>query len=133
MNLTMVENGLEHGLINTVGNSVPDDGFKRFSEKDRPTMERLKKHECEKIKARYLHRKGVGERLERPYARWSGEPITMWRFLHDHVYMVPRGLVEEVNGSPGLAQRSEVLDANGRPTAKDGAPIKDHQFVPAEF
>ena len=44
MSLTLVTaNGIQHGLINTVGNSVPDDGFKRFAEKDRPKMEKMKK------------------------------------------------------------------------------------------
>ena len=41
MSLTQVTaNGLQHGLINSVGNSVPDNGFKRFAEKDLPKMEK---------------------------------------------------------------------------------------------
>ena len=37
--------GEEHGLMNTVANSVPDQGFKRFTESMR---EQLKKEKAEK-------------------------------------------------------------------------------------
>lgn len=134
MKLTQVTpNGLEHGLINTIGNSVPDDGMKRFSEKDRPNMEKQKKEEERIVKARYLNSRGAHETLEKPYMHWAGQPITMWRFLHDHVYDVPKGLVDEVNKNPGLPKRSEVLDASGKPTMKDSAPERLHQFVGVEF
>jgi hypothetical protein len=134
MSLTLVtSSGEQHGLINTVGNSVPDDNFKRFAEKDRVAMEKLKKEECRMVKARYLNSRGPHEKLEKPYCRWAGQPITMWKFLHDHVYEVPKGLIDEVNRSPGLPKRSEILDANGKPTIKDGTPERLHSFVPVEF
>lgn len=127
------EKGQQHGLINTVGNSVPDDGFKRFAEKDRESMKKLKEKEEQIVKARYLNARGGNERLEKPYMRWAGQPITMWRFLHNHIYSVPKGLIEEVNQNPGLPKRSEVLDTRGVPTTKDGESFKEHQFVPVEF
>ena len=115
MSLTKVTtNGLEHGLINTIGNSVPDDGFKRFAEKDRPSMEKKKKEDEKIVKAQYLHKDGKNERLERPYANWAGQPITMWRFLHGETYDVPKGLVEDVNHpSKRTKKRSGLLDAKG--------------------
>ena len=82
MSLTKVTtNGLEHGLINTIGNSVPDDGFKRFAEKDRPSMEKKKKEDEKIVKAQYLHKDGKNERLERPYANWAGSGTSSHCFL----------------------------------------------------
>lgn len=134
MSLTLrTESGLEHGLINTIGNSVPDDGMKRFAEKDRASMEKKKKDEERIVKARYVNSRGSHERLEKPYCHWAGQPITMWRFLHNHVYDVPKGLIDEVNGNPGLPKRSEIVDASGRPTVKDGQAEKLHTFFPVEF
>ena len=134
MALTQVAaSGLEHGLINTIGNSVPDTGFKRFAEKDRPMMEKKKKDAEKVVKARYLNSRGTSERLERPYMEFEGQPITMWRFLHNHVYEVPKGLVDDVNAQPELAKRSELVDMNGNPTKIDGKGEKLHQFVPIDF
>lgn len=125
--------GKEHGLINTIGNSVPFDDFKNFDEKTKENLKKQKKEDEKIVKARYLNSRGSNEMLERPYAKYSGQPITMWRFYHDHVYDVPKGLVEEVNKMPPLAKRSEILDANGQPTMKDGAGERLHQFVSTEF
>ena len=134
MTLTLrTENGEEHGLINTLPNSVPYDGMKKFAEKDRPSMEKMKKDDARLIKARYVNSRGTNEKLERPYCRWAGQAITMWKFLHNHIYELPKGLVDEVNKSPGLAKRSEICDVNGVPTKKDGEAEKIHQFYPIEF
>jgi hypothetical protein len=93
-----------------------------------------KKKEAEKIvKARYLNSRGINERLERPYMEFEGQPITMWRFLHNHVYEVPKGLVDDVNKQPPEIKRSEILDVNGQPTKIDAKGDKLHTFVPVEF
>ena len=126
-------NGEQHGLINVIGNSVPDSGMKRFKEKDRAAMEKLRKEEARIIKARYISSRGPAEKLEKPYCRWDGDQIQMWKFLHNCVYEVPQGLVNEVNSNPGLAKRSGICDANGVPTKVEGQAEKLHQFVPAEF
>ncbi len=135
MALTQVNaNGLEHGLINTIGNSVPDDGMKRFSEKDRPAMEKKKKEEERIVKAQYLHKDGKNERLERPYANWAGQPITMWRFLHGETYEVPKGLVEDVNNpAKRTRKRSGLMDPKGNPLELDEWDEPLHRFVPVGF
>lgn len=133
-NLTITEpSGFVHGLVNTIGNSVPFDDFKHFDEKTRETLRKQKKEDEKIVRARYLNSKGNGERLERPYAKYSGQALTMWCFIHDHVYSVPKGLVDEVNEQPKLPQRSEILDAKGNPTIKDGAGEKIHRFIPEGF
>lgn len=124
--------GEEHGLINTIGNSVAEDGMKRFAEKDRPSFEKKKKEDETIVYRMYLHSKQGTERLERPYMNWAGQPITMWKFIHGHEYWLPKGLVDDVNKQPPLPQRSEVLDANGVPSKMEGKGEKLHRFVQVE-
>jgi hypothetical protein len=134
MNLTLATaSGEQHGLINTVANSVPDNGFKRFSDKFRPEIEKQKKHDAEIVKARYMNSRRGRELLEKPYMKYEGQPITMWKFIHNHVYDVPRGLVDEVNAMPELAKRSQIVDESGNPTTEDGPGEKLHQFIPVGF
>lgn len=80
-----------------------------------------------------MNHRGNHERLTKPYMRWAGEPIETWHFIPGEVYDVWKGLVDEVNTNPGLAQRSELLDASGMPTKKDAPPLKIHEFVPVAF
>lgn len=127
------ESGEEHGLINTVGNSVQDNDFKHMKPETKEKAKSLKKDDDRMVKARYLNIRGEGETLEKSYCRWAGSPIQTWKFIHDHIYTVPNGLVKEINESCGLAQRSEVLDAKGIPTKKDKAALRIHSFVPISF
>lgn len=134
MTLTQVtSSGLEHGLINTIGNSVQDNDFKHFDEKTKADLKKQKKEDEKIVKARYVNSRGKGERYEAPYAKYPGQPITMWRLIHDHVYDLPKGLVEEINAMPSLIQRSEILDTSGKPTVKDGSGEKLHQCYPVSF
>jgi len=126
--------GLQHGLINTVGNSVPDNGFKYVEEKHKSSMEKKRKDDEKIVKAQYLHKDGGNERLERPYMMWAGQPITMWRFFHGETYEVPKGLVDDVN-NPNKVQkkRSGLLDSKGVPTEVDSTGEMLHRFVPVGF
>lgn len=130
----VTQNGLEHGCINTLASSCSDTGFKHMTPEAKKQAEVQKKEEQKIVKVKYINARGPHERLEKPYLRWEGEPITMWRFLHDHDYEVPYGMVKEINEeSLGLAKRSEILDVNGIPTKKDGAAEKIHRFYPVGF
>lgn len=135
MTLTQTtESGLQHGLINSLPNSVPDDGFKKFAEKDRPKFEKQRKKDEEIVKVQYLNKDGKNERLERPYCKWAGQPITMWRFLHGHHYEVPRGLVEDVNDpNKRTRKRSGLVDAKGKVLESDEYDDPIHRFVSSEL
>lgn len=129
-----IKNGQRHGCINEVANSVPDDGFKRFAEKDRESMKLLREKQAKVVKAKYINYRGPNEILETQYMKWAGDPITSWRFIHDQEYEVPMGLVEQINDpKKRLVKRSEVLDAKGVPTAKDGAAEQIHAMIPVAF
>lgn len=125
--------GEKHGRINVVANSVQDNGFKHMKPEVKAKAEKKKADEQRLIKARYMNHRGQHERLTKPYMRWAGEPIETWHFIPGETYDVWKGLVDEVNSNPGLAKRSEVLDAKGNPTVKDGQSEKIHEFVPVSF
>ncbi len=126
-------NGETHGLINTLANSVPNKDFANFKEKDRESMKKAKAADAKMVKVRYINSRGGVEQLCKPYMRWQGDNIAMYRLIHNHIYEIPQGLVNEINGNPGLVKRSELLDVNGLPSIKDGSGEKIHSVYPAEF
>ena len=130
MSLVMVTaSGEQHGLINSVGNSVKDDGFKHFEPKYKEIMEKNKKADAKLINARYLNKNGPGERLTRPYCRYAGDPIQTWHFIPGKEYQVPKGLVDEVNAKKEM-KRSGLLDEKGNPSLNDQEVESIHSFVP---
>jgi hypothetical protein len=126
--------GEQHGLINTLGNSVKDDGFKHMDEKTREKAIKLRKEESRMVKARYINHRGQHERLTKPYCRWAGDPIRMYHFIPDEIYEVPLGLVNEINDpNKKLPQRSELMDKNGVNYVKPGGGFRLHEFVAVGF
>lgn len=125
--------GEKHGLINSVANSVQDHGGKPISAKIKEKYLKQKEEDARIVKARYINHRGQNERLTKPYCKYAGDPIQTWHFVPDHVYDVPKGLVDEVNNNPGLARRSDLLDSKGVPMLKDGKPERIHEFVSATF
>ncbi len=140
MTVAMVtQSGELHGLINTIGNSVAFDDFKHMDAKTKATCEKKKKDESKMVKARYLNKNGRHERLQKPYCHWSGEPIRMYSLIPGHVYELPKGFIDEVNGYKPI-QRSGLLSVDGEPMKKDESPLdKDqyadpiHMLVPVDF
>jgi hypothetical protein len=133
MKAMITKNGERHGLINSVANSVKDHGGKSIDPKHKEQYLKQKEEDAKIVKARYINHRGLGERLTKPYCKYAGDSIDTWHFIPNHEYDVPKGLVDDVNKSPGLARRSDLLDANGVPTIKDGQNEKLHEFVPISF
>lgn len=130
----VLPNGKEHGLINTVGNSVPFNDFKRFAEKDREEMKRKKKEDSRIVKAQYFNRDGAKETYERPYCNWDGDPIQIWKFIHGEIYDVPMGLINDANSpQKRTKKRSGLLDINGKPLELDEWDQPQHRFSPIAF
>jgi hypothetical protein len=132
--LTLVTaSGEQHGLINTLANSVQFDDFKHMDPATKAKAEKLKKEESKIVKARYLNSRGRNERLTKPYCRWSGQPIQIWHFIPGKEYDVPQGLVNEVNAQK-IVIREGRCDENGdNPSSKDQIDEPLHQFVPVSF
>jgi hypothetical protein len=132
-------NGEEHGLIGTLSNNVPFDGFKNMKPETKAKCEKQKKDDSVVVKARYLNKRGKHERLTKPYCRWSGEPIQMYHLIPGHVYDLPRGFIDEVNAIK-VKKRSGLVSVNGEPLNRDESPLESdqddealHQLVPANF
>jgi len=133
MKLLVTESGEQHGLINSVANSVEDNGFKHMKPEVKTKAEKLRKEESRIVQARYINHRGNHERLTKPYMRWAGDPIHTFHLIPGHTYDLPIGFINEINNSPGLAKRSDLLDAKGMPTKVDGKAEKLHELVPIGF
>lgn len=124
--------GEEHGLVKVTGNSVQDSDFKRFKEKDRSTMESLRKDESKLIKVRYINTKGANERLSLTYCRWDGDPLLSYNFIPNSEYEIPKGLIKQINEKKNH-RRSGLLDSKGSPLAADQMESSEHMFVAVNF
>jgi hypothetical protein len=133
--------GEEHGLINTLTNSVSFDEFKNMKPEHKKEMERLKKEDSKMVKAEYLNSRGKHERLTKPYCKYAGDPIQIWHFIPGKVYEVPLGLVNEVNDKNKIMKkRSGLLEVDGKEVNKEGSPLPQdeegewlHKFVSSGF
>lgn len=133
--------GERHGLVNTLTNSVPFDDFKHFKPEHKKEMERQKKEDARIVKAQYLNSRGMHERLEKHYCKYSGDPIQEWKFIPGKVYEVPLGLVNEVNDQNKVMKKREgLLSRDGENVQPSGSPLTQdqdgewlHKFVPVSF
>jgi hypothetical protein len=120
--------GEQHGLINTLTNSVPYDDFKSMKPEHKERMIKEKKEDARMVKAEYMNFRGRHERLTKPYCKYSGDPIQIWHFIPGKVYEVPLGLVKEVNDtSKHLKKRSGLMEVDGKQINADGSPLAQDQ------
>jgi hypothetical protein len=124
--------GEEHGLINTLGNSVQGDGMKRFAPEHKEQMKKLKEKEAHIVKARYINHRGLHERLTKPYCRWAGDPIQIWHFIPGQEYEVPMGLVDEVNSALPPKKKADEELVEGARGLVEGKDLI-HEFVACGF
>lgn len=131
--------GEQHGIINTLTNSVPFDDFKHMTPENKEKFKKEKKEDSRLVKVKYINTKGRHERLTKPYCRWSGDSIIIYHLIPNYVYTVPMGFVKEVNEIE-MPKRSGLVSVDGSNINNDGSPIdKDqkgeqvHMLVPADF
>lgn len=125
--------GVEHGLLKKVANSVQGDGFKYMTPEQKEKAEKKKKNDSKVTKARYINKIGKNETLQMPYCLGAGEPIQMWKFLHEHVYEVPQGLIDQVNSKKVINRQGKCDEDGENPLAKDEYEESEHRFFPASF
>ena len=124
--------GEVHGKLGVIANSVKSDGFEHMKPETKAKAEKLKKEESRIVKARYINHQESAGKLEMPYCRWGGDLISNWRFINNHIYDLPLGLVNQVNGT-SLTERSK-LDTDDRNGAPKKTGIKRiHEFIPVGF
>lgn len=131
--------GEQHGLINTLTNSVQFDDFKHMAPNIKAKVEKEKKEDARVVKVKYLNSRGKHERLTKPYCRYAGDPIQIYHLIPNQVYEVPMGFVKEVNDKK-MPVRSGLVSVDGKEVQDGGAPLaKDqegeqlHMLVPATF
>lgn len=130
--LRKTSTGIEHGLITMLINQVPKaDAFKKLDPKRKEELEKRIKKNSEMVQVRYVNYKNQesGHRCVDYYAG-PGEPIYVFKFLHDFTYTIPRGLAEQVNDPKSkMPVRADSLDESGKPRAKDGPSRRIDEFV----
>lgn len=133
--------GEQHGLINTLTNSVPFDDFKHMKAEHKKEMERQKKEDARMVKAEYMNSRGRHERLTKPYCKYAGDPIQIWHFIPGKVYEVPLGLVNEVNDKNKIMKkRAGLVSIDDVPVQSSNSPLSQdeegewlHKFTPHGF
>jgi hypothetical protein len=123
--------GEEHGLINTIGNSVQGDNMKRFAPEHKEEMKKLKDEDHRIVKARYINHRGSHERLTKPYCRWAGDPIQIWHFIPGQEYEIPHGLAKEVN--EGQLEKPKDHELIQESVGLIEGKHKIHEFVAVGF
>lgn len=132
MERLVTENNVEHGLIDTRANAIPDHGYKNLPEPKRKDMLEKKKKDLKLVRAQYHNLKNQENgKYEGWYIGFAGEPLRWFRFLHGHEYIVPRGCVDEINDL-GQPIRSGLLNSQGIPLAKDGQKDRTHLMTIVE-
>lgn len=128
-----------HGLLDTLTNSVEDNDFKHMKPDVKAKLEKEKKEDSRLVKVEYFNKKGRHERLTKPYCRYAGEPIQLWKFIPGKVYEIPMGLIKEVNEKKNVI-RSGLMEVDGSNFQRDGTPLdkdmqddSEHRFIPVKF
>ncbi len=128
----MMHGNIEHGLIETIANSILDHGYANLSEANKKDVLAQKKKDLELVDVIYqnLDNSETGK-FEGAYGTYSGEPIRFYRFIAGQRYSIPRGFARQINEELGCPVRSGLLDSNGKELAKDGQTKRTHQMIPA--
>lgn len=125
--------GEQHGLINTIANSVQNNDFKYMEPGNKAKAEKLKKEDGRLVKAQYINSRGKHERLTKPYCRWAGEHIQIWHFIPGQTYEVPIGLINEVNSVKNIIREGRCDENGDNPSKKDEVEEQLHRFIPVGF
>lgn len=128
MMLLATASGEEHGLLRKLGNAVKaDQGCQNMTPEQKTEIEKKRKEDNKLVKARFIHRNEENGKLDKPYVRYAGDPIQVWKFLNGYEYEVPKGLVDEVNSTARPKRSKEESD---RTPNKDLGMEQIYQFVP---
>lgn len=137
--LRATASGEQHGLINTLTNSVEFNDFKYMKPEVKARLEKEKKEDARIVEMEYLNSRGRHERLTKPYCKYAGDPIQVWHLIPGYKYPLPIGFIKEVNEMK-VTRRSGLVSVDGEDIKKDGSPLeKDvdgdwvHRLVPTKF
>lgn len=132
MELRKTLNGVEHGLLNTLINQVSKKSrFKNMEPKQKSDAEAKILRDSKIERVRYINYANQDNGcLVKDYYVAAGEPIYLFKFLHDHIYDVPLGLIEEVNDpTRKVPQREGLIGKDNVPLNSDGPAKRVHHFI----
>lgn len=124
----MTARGEEHGLIKQLPNSIKTENLDHLTPEHKTEMQKKIKDACKIVRARYIDRQNPHGRFTKPYCAGGGKPIQIWKLISDHVYDLPKGLVEELNSEKGVITRGERIEEGVM--IKGDITIKRHELVP---
>lgn len=124
----LTSSGEEHGLINQMPNSVKTENLDHMTPEMKAECQKKMKDASKIVRARYINRRNPNARFTKPYCAGGGKPIQIWKLISDHVYDLPKGLVEELNAAQGIIVRGERIE-EGR-IIKGDSIVKEHELVP---
>lgn len=129
--MILTENGEQHGLLKTLANSVNKDKEECITNKKE--YEARKKENAKIVNARYVNSRGVNEPLSLPYCAGPGQPVQLYKFIHNHTYKVPMGVVNQVNEGSKLLQRQKIDGENDNVNRQEKSPLQVHEMIPVGF
>ena len=137
--LRATASGEQHGLINTLTNSVEFNDFKHMRPDIKAKIEKEKKEDAKLVEVEYLNARGRHERLTKPYCKYAGDPILVYHLIPGQRYTLPMGMINEVNNMKTI-RRSGLVSLDGEDVKKDGSPLESdqdadwtHKLIPTKF
>lgn len=124
--------GEKHGMMRTLPNSNPPNKYGHLQDPHKTEMQKRHKKAMELVDVEYINLTNQENgRFEASYgASFPGEPIRMFKCISGHRYVIPRGLMEQVNEELGYHKRSGLIDTDGKELVNDSAKkIQTHRFI----
>lgn len=129
MKMFTTENGIEHGLVETLGNHVKGTDFAKYPEKRRKELQANMKKDMRLVEVMYQNLKNQDNgKWEGSYCDYEGQPMYIFRFLHNHSYTLPAGLARKINAL-GVPIRAGLVNAQGETLKNDSAKVRTHLLV----
>ena len=133
------QSGEAHGLVDVYTNSCEFNDFKHFTPQNKAKLEKERKEDSRLVEMEYVNRKGMHERLDKHYVRHAGDRIEKWHLIPGRKYIVPMGLVKEINELKQI-QRSDLLEVDGSKVNANGSPLVsdreaewEHRLIPCKY
>lgn len=132
MERQVTESGEEHGMMRVLPNSISDHKYQNLKDPHKAEMNKRHKRAMELVEVEYINLQNQENgRFEGWYgASWPGEPIRKFKCLTGERYVIPRGLMEQVNEDMGYRERTGLVKPDGTELKNDSAKkIQTHRFI----
>lgn len=132
MEMQTTPGGEKHGMTRSIPNSVQAHNWENLKPAQQAEMKKKQKHAMELVEVEYINLTNQENgRFEAWYgASWPGEPIRKFVCLTGERYVIPRGLMEQVNDELGYHERTGLVKADGTELKADNPKkYQTHRFI----